>query len=396
MTTADLSTIIKGHAKLSPSKADRWFACPGSIRLCAGLVDRPSRYALEGTHAHFVLEYCLKGNVDPANLVGASFGLAPKDFEVSQDMADAVGIAVAHVRALQAAHPELAWTYEGEANLRALHPDLWGSYDVQGATAFGHCIIIDYKHGQGVPVEADCLQMRIYALAAAWAFDAEQVTAIVIQPRAQHAAGPIRTKTYTREQLADFAQEVVAKAKATEAADAPLAAGDHCGWCLAAGTCPELRKATMEQARIDFSAPIAEARPPAPNTLTPAQVAQALALSDTIEAWIGAVRAMGYQMALAGAPPPGYKLIEGKAGNRRWTDETAVVEALQFLGVEPFDKSVRSPTDVEKELKKADFKALAHLVNRARGKVQLVPASDKRPALASPAEFPLEDPAAAE
>ena len=56
-----------GHAKLSPSGAHRWMACPGSIVLESNIPDKGSVYADEGTAAHELAAWCLKDNMDPSN-----------------------------------------------------------------------------------------------------------------------------------------------------------------------------------------------------------------------------------------------------------------------------------------------------------------------------------------
>jgi hypothetical protein len=52
----------KGHAVLSASSSERWLHCPPSARLCETYEDRGSDYAAEGTDAHTLCEYKLRGH----------------------------------------------------------------------------------------------------------------------------------------------------------------------------------------------------------------------------------------------------------------------------------------------------------------------------------------------
>ena len=40
------------HSKIGASSMYRWSKCPGSVRLCEGIVAPQSKYAEEGTKAH--------------------------------------------------------------------------------------------------------------------------------------------------------------------------------------------------------------------------------------------------------------------------------------------------------------------------------------------------------
>ena len=48
------------HAKFSASAAARWMSCPGGMVLTAGLPDKGSSYARQGTAEHAVLEWCIQ------------------------------------------------------------------------------------------------------------------------------------------------------------------------------------------------------------------------------------------------------------------------------------------------------------------------------------------------
>ena len=56
------------HAKLSPSSAERWMSCPGSVALNEGKDDKGSSYAAEGTAAHELAEKILRGIPQPADV----------------------------------------------------------------------------------------------------------------------------------------------------------------------------------------------------------------------------------------------------------------------------------------------------------------------------------------
>ena len=71
------------HAKLSPSSAERWMTCPGSVALCDGLVDEGSSFAAEGTAAHWVAEQILLGKHDKFSVVGQK---AENEYIVTADM----------------------------------------------------------------------------------------------------------------------------------------------------------------------------------------------------------------------------------------------------------------------------------------------------------------------
>ena len=84
---------MSGHARLSPSSASRWVACPGSLRLIGerGIKDTSSRAAEEGTAAHELLEVCLLHGKPPIDYLGVRFNpceFEPHGFLVDKEMVD--------------------------------------------------------------------------------------------------------------------------------------------------------------------------------------------------------------------------------------------------------------------------------------------------------------------
>lgn len=116
---------------------------------------------------------------------------------------------------------------------------------------------------------------------------------------------------------------------------------------------------------------------------------------DQVEGWCKAVRARTERRLLDGAQLPGWKLVQGKQGNRQWTDPEEAEKLLKSFRLkkeEMYDYTLISPTTAEKLTLEVDDKgkpligakqwpkALA-LITRRDGAPSVAPASDKRPAL---------------
>ena len=141
------------------------------------------------------------------------------------------------------------------ADGRPCYGPMFGTNDASVVLLFDHVSVFDYKHGQGVVVEVEDNEQELYyALGCAkeldWAF--ETLDLVIVQPRARHADGKVRRWSTTKAYLREFQERLRLAALATEEPDAPLAAGDHCKFCKAAGVCPELRAESFRQAGVDF------------------------------------------------------------------------------------------------------------------------------------------------
>ncbi len=338
------------HYLLGASKAERWTTCTASVKASEGIESTVSSYAEEGTVAHSVGERCLRDpKLNATDLVGEKI-IAPSgaEFEVTDEMAEAVQVYVDYVRARHAELKGSELWVEKEFKLTDVHPDCGGPTDATSYQAMGKLIVIDYKHGAGKAVNVeDNDQLKFYGLGAlAGAWDVEDVELVIVQPRAFHKGGHIRSWSIAPDTLVAWGQKVL-KAKAAEAmGPAPkFIAGSHCKYCPYSAQCPTLRGRVADTAMTMFNPINAESKNPvlvAPAKLTSEQLGRVYDFADEVEDWLKAVRALGFAQAMSGNPPLGRKLVAGKAGNRKWKDEKAV-EALAIpddVKYEP--RSVRS------------------------------------------------------
>lgn len=387
---------MSAHAQLSPSSAVRWMVCPGSVALCKGLPDTSGVHAAEGTAAHFLASHCLEAGHDTLTYVGDTIlvsrkrvewmpegwqaGKGATAFVVDADMALAVQDYINYVR-------DLVRTTGGTllVEQRLSIADITGEPDAHGTSdvvilAGTELIIVDLKFGRGVAVAADeNPQLQIYALGAlreyGLANSFETVRMVIHQPR----LGAVSEWVQTTDQLEDFATEVAEAAEITRDADAHLnPTTKGCQWCKAKATCPALRNEVMDL--FENVVPVE-----APTDL----LAHAMGKVDMVEAWCKAIRAELESKLLAGAAVPGWKLVQGKKGNRAWADKVAAEELLKAMRIkhdQMYDYSVISPTTADK-LAKAEvigprqWPKVQALITQADGRPSVAPESDKRPAL---------------
>ena len=282
--------------------------------------------------------------------------------------------------AVDAVIPNTSGGYEVQIekrfDLSAVHPGCFGTADAVVWHAFSKTLyVFDYKHGAGIAVEVENNpQLLYYGLGALLAsgYPAKRVKLVIVQPRCDHADGPVRDWEIDAIDLLDFRADLKAYAEATQRADAVLVSGDHCKFCAAAPLCPALEKKAQAVAKLEFSPVL---------SYDPAKLAAALDMLDAVDARAKAIREFAYQEAMEGRAPPGYKLV-AKRAIRKWSDETALATRLEdtFGDVLYQPRKVRSPAQLEDELTAATFKTVSDLIIKESSGLALVHVSDKRPA----------------
>lgn len=388
------------HSIYSASAASRWFYCVGSIAMCRGVPKRPSGPAArEGTACHDLGERCLRSGDDAFDHEGDIITVEGEDFEVDAEMAMAVQLYVDYVRGISGMKWYEVRTYYGSL-VGVPDEEAFGTSDtvvLDGSVLH----IIDAKFGRRYVAPEKNKQLMLYAAGVAEAVEAvgEEITEVVlhiVQPRVTAKPEPYRM---TRQELADvvvefrnavqraeeaglmfepaWAIEGFVSTKALNWVDNYLLEGEtQCQWCPAAAVCPKLRGAVD-----DFTSASIEDFDVV-NVLDATDgsfITEALDKIPLVEMWIRAVEHEGMRRLTDGRKVPGFKLVTGREGNRKWTDEKAVTAEFQDLGDELVNKKLKSPAQLEKVLKKDPRKAkIADMTHRSPARPTMVRSEDPR------------------
>lgn len=408
------------HYPLSASGAKRWINCAGSLSMSRGQRNPSTQYNEEGTAAHLLGEMCFAQNKDADFFLGKSIVINEGTpdavaYEVTEDMADAVQVRLDYIRGVLQEYQEAVHTVEESFCLPSIHRELGGTADDVVYIPGVKLIVADYKHGVGVPVNAERnIQGMIYALGAAteggifyaesqgettsWDFPVEIV---IIQPRSWRKDSAVQTWETTIGELEEWGRDVLLPAAlAAEEENAPLVPGEWCQFCTAHPVCPEPRRLLMAVANVEpdeHMLPV-QANPvlPDPRALPIEQKLKALTLGEMLAPWLKALKESIKADLMAGEPAyeGKLKLVQGEKGNRKWLDEKAAETKLfTLLRAEAVVVKVKSPAQAEKALKQAkkagdrhlantDIKAvMASLVSRSDGGLVVTTADDPRPAV---------------
>lgn len=362
---------VRTHALLSASSAHRWLACPASAVAAEAYPNEQTEFTREGTLAHEVAEVVAREQLRPET---GRDGFAP---EVTQEMLDCAAGYRDYIQE-QIKSDSAVVLLEQRVDFSPWVPEGFGTCDciiLQDDTM----TVIDYKYGQGVPVNAEGNpQLRLYALGAlndyGIAVDVQKVEMHIYQPRINN----VSADTITAVELLEWAEKTVRPiAQKAAKGKGGFCAGPHCRFCPHAGRCRELTKTCTEFVEthdLRVAVPV----------LAPHEVADVLRMLPLISLWAKRVNAQAMDTLLGGGAIPGYKVVEGKQGNRQWLDELKVAEALQAAGYKPEDiteTKLLSPAAMDKAIgKKRAAELLDALIYRTSGVPTIVPETDKRPA----------------
>lgn len=364
----------KKHADLGAANSGRWIPCPGSARAikAANIVEKPNKYAAEGTVAHEIaselLDLIFTGTAIDLETPRTVDGFT---FEISDEMQTAVQVYVDFIVGEVARHkldPLRHIFVESKVELPGLDLDgtqRFGRVDCALHVPYTKLMVIDYKHGVGVGVDAEAnYQAMNYALGILDYIgddaDIPEVEIVIVQPRRPGHSG-IERFTLSVAELEAFRPVLLAAVTEAHRPDAELVAGGHCHkyFCPVKAICPAARAHAGKLMELDF----ADYKPqalPAVTELSVEKMAEILDGKEYVESWFKAIAGHLTHLLETGKDVPGYHL-EQKWGNRKWTDEEGLEATLNDalydlpkvmaeLLTEPKMKSV---AQAEKVLKKA-------------------------------------------
>lgn len=399
----------RDHATWSASATERNWNCAGAIALGRQVehLDVESEAAAWGTACHQLSEKCLRGSKDAADFIGEIEKTKRFSFTVDDEMAECAQTYIDYVNEQTAAYnrdyPKGTATVaiEQRFSLEKLDPpfDAGGTGDaVLYYPASNLLEVVDLKGGRGIVVEATGnKQLRTYALGAMLANPGRRLTHVkstIVQPRAPHRDGRIRSETYhvadlmewtsdltdamrrSAQACADY-EKISGEVSRDEWSAAHLNAGSHCTFCPAAGLpCPAQEKLAYEKAGLWFDDRGEAQLKNTPEMLSPERLAQALDAADMIQNWLNACRALATRLVDTGTDVPGYQLVE-KIGNRKWRLEDDDLRAELFLKADMTDediyaRKIKSPAQIEKVLGAKRKHLIGDLVERPVTGVSLV------------------------
>lgn len=406
----------KAHAPVSASGFEKWSHCTAAPRYEEQFPDGETTvYAAEGTLAHSVCE--LYGRKKFTIMSARKFNSELKKLKENELWQDEmIKTAEFYVDFLTEkaneykAIPHVA--FEVRVDLSDYIPEGFGTCDcvmIGGDTLR----ITDYKHGKGVAVSSiGNGQMRLYALGALkyyaliYGDSIKRVCTAIVQPRITE---DVTEEWLTVEELREWG-ETVAKPKAQAAffGMGTFCSGEWCRFCKGKAGCrarAEYYAGFSKYVGADIEGRMTEAdavsREQAdgfgadvPPMLSDTEIGALLVQAEGIAAWYADLQDYAREAILAGREIPGWKVVEGKMGDRKFTDTDKALEIMRGEGYDDsvlYDRKPLTLSQFEKLTGKKRFAELmSGLITRAPGKPNLATVDDPRPVYApaiGPGEF---------
>lgn len=420
------------HALLSPSGSKKWLGCSASLLCEKDIPNESGQAAINGTAMHAVSEDLLNRHIKGETTVTAAHykgvyvlneGKGPIKAVAGKPPAGAVLINDEFVTmverytdyALGVISSAEYVKIEMRAELtKLLHPGYTADFidERTGETGeatvktFGTADLVaviprtdgtfmlfvgDLKTGRHAVDAKENKQLMLYALAILAKlrrlYDITLVRLAIFQP---YCGGPSEWDI-TPEGLDIFRK--FASKRAIEALDVYYGgkknlkashfkpSADACQWCRFNEKCNARTKAAIQTGGTTATdADLGDDN----HEMTPEELKAAYEKLPELRQHIATIEKAMHAALLSGVAVPGYKLVTGNEGNRKWSDAAKVTEMLEGARIKRdmmFKESLISPTDAEKIFKTEKpriWRRLEKLIERAPGKPTIAAADDPR------------------
>lgn len=361
------------HSKHGFSGLSRWIedACPASLRMSSRYSGSTNPAAELGTAAHELGEFCLNLGVNTYDCIGLEFN----KHIVDEPMAEASAVYVSYIRSLEVQY-RIRARLEQRVTMTSLgRSDVFGTSDCAIIALQNRILhIADYKHGYGLVEVIGNPQLPGYGVSTLDTFDlwdkVDTVIVTIIQPRAQHIDGPIRTTSYTIAEMRLWQQKIARSVVLTEDKTQRPKAGSWCRYCPARGNCRARMMLTLQTAYRDC--PLDE--------VSPGETEILFSELSGVETHLKAIAARALDLGREGHVFGEYKLVKSIVKAKCHDEEALIADAIK-QGVdtsELFENKLVSMTKAKKVLP-------WQLVNKHYIKppqsTTLVPLSNNRPAI---------------
>ena len=371
-----------GHSNVSPSGAERFFQCPGSVSAQAkiDIIEPSNPAALEGLAIHELAARCLREDLDPYDCIGETVEVKDNykeviEYTVNDDFAFAVRMYRNTILSILSEHglDQKALQIETSFKLPEVDKMASGTTDCS-FMASDTLYVFDLKGGRGIIVDPyenkQCMYYAIRPYLDAKMF-IRRVVIGIIQPRAKEGEF-IKMWETTPARIDQFIIELKRAIALTRVNNPDFNSGSWCRFCKAQGNCPVIQNSIVSQ--VAMVAPGIESVFPRVTELTPEQIGNALPSLLVLKGFIENLEGYAFSLASKGEDIPNYTLTRGRK-QRRYKDEQAVIDKFgEELGDDLYgERKLRSPSQLEKIVGKAD---LNDYVFTPEGDLKLVPTKE--------------------
>lgn len=384
----------KQHHRYSPSSAHRWMRCALAPVLEARIQEPEEAlpYAAEGTAVHAVAEQCAKNRT----LAWDFLDTEVEGVKITEEMVTSINDYVTMLNALEDEISgirciEQPVEYGDAVGL----PGAYGTPDCYIVSETGKSItVVDrkFKWGKRVSAERNA-QLMLYAVGIRDEVSAlygvvPEIYKFVIHQHLEEAASSWECGNdelnalvgEVKESISICEEAEVRYSKGEDVSEYGFPTPEGCFYCKAKAHCPVLAEEVKDIMEELPTEQVAETELE--------ELAYYRSLVPLVELWASAITNRVAAELHAGNKVPGWKLVLGKKGDRKWLDEDATIKQLKswrLKNEEIYKHELRSPTQIEKVIKndKKRFDVFCGLVTRSDPKPIVVPTSDPRDAISA-------------